>query len=140
MGPSRRCRSYCARRCASARRTARVSGATCRRQWFGPFAEPQNEARRVTSFSFDAALRATIGVHLHSFDRRLRADAGALKRAAVAIVIVEAEVPGEAAFLLTRRTPKLRAQGRAGAPPGGPVQPAGTGEQTALARLQGRTW
>jgi len=46
----------------------------------------------VTSFPFDAALRATIGLHLHSFDRRLRADSGDLKRAAVAIGRVD---PGE---------------------------------------------
>jgi 8-oxo-dGTP pyrophosphatase MutT (NUDIX family) len=90
----------------------------------------------VTSFSFDAALRATIGLHLRSFDRRLRADPGALKRAAVAIVIVEAEVPGEAAFLLTRRTPKLRAHGGQWALPGGRVDPGETIEQTALRELE----
>ena len=91
---------------------------------------------RVTSFSFDAALRATIGLHLRSFDRRLRADPGALKRAAVAIVIVEAEAPGEAAFLLTRRTPKLRAHGGQWALPGGRVDPGETIEQTALRELE----
>jgi 8-oxo-dGTP pyrophosphatase MutT (NUDIX family) len=90
----------------------------------------------VTSFSFDAALRATIGLHLRSFDRRLHADPGALKRAAVAIVIVEAEVPGEAAFLLTRRTPKLRAHGGQWALPGGRVDPGETIEQTALRELE----
>jgi 8-oxo-dGTP pyrophosphatase MutT (NUDIX family) len=91
---------------------------------------------RVTSFSFDAALRATIGLHLRSFDRRLRADPGALKRAAVAIVIVEAEAPDEAAFLLTRRTPKLRAHGGQWALPGGRVDPGETIEQTALRELE----
>ena len=90
----------------------------------------------MTSFPFDAALRATIGLHLHSFDRRLRADSGDLKRAAVAIVIVEAEVPGEAAFLLTRRTPKLRAHGGQWALPGGRVDPGETIEQTALRELE----
>jgi 8-oxo-dGTP pyrophosphatase MutT (NUDIX family) len=90
----------------------------------------------VTSFSFDSALRATIGLHLRSFDRRLRADPGALKRAAVAIVIVEAEAPGEAAFLLTRRTPKLRAHGGQWALPGGRVDPGETIEQTALRELE----
>ena len=89
----------------------------------------------MTSFAFDAALRAMIGLHLRSFDRRLSADAGALKRAAVAIVIVEAEAPGEAAFLLTRRTPKLRAHGGQWALPGGRVDPGETIEQTALREL-----
>jgi 8-oxo-dGTP pyrophosphatase MutT (NUDIX family) len=98
----------------------------------------------VTSFFFDASLRATIGLHLHTFDRRLRADSGDLKRAAVAIVIVESdtpgagerEAPGEAAFLLTRRTPKLRAHGGQWALPGGRVDPGETIEQTALRELE----
>lgn len=90
----------------------------------------------MTPFSFDEALKATIGLHLHTFDRRLRAESGDLKRAAVAIVIVEAEAPGEAAFLLTRRTPRLRAHGGQWALPGGRVDPGETIEQTALRELE----
>ncbi len=65
----------------------------------------------MTSFRFDDALRGAIAQRLGRFELRRRADAGGLKRAAVAVVVVEADVPGEAAFLLTKRTPKLRAHG-----------------------------
>ena len=64
----------------------------------------------MTSFRFDDALRAAITDRLGRFELRRRVDAGGLKRAAVAVVVVEADVPGEAAFLLTKRTPRLRAR------------------------------
>ena len=73
--------------------------------------------------------------HLGRFELRRRADAGGLKRAAVAVVVVEADVPGEAAFLLTKRTPRLRAHGGQWALPGGRVDPGETIEQTALREL-----
>ncbi len=91
-------------------------------------------------FRFDAALREAITGHLGGFELRRRADAGGLKRAAVAIVVVEADTPAEsgrhdAAFLLTRRTPKLRAHGGQWALPGGRVDAGETIEQTALREL-----
>ena len=89
----------------------------------------------MSPIPFDEALRARVTEHLGRFDLRRRVDAGGLKRAAVAIVIAEADEPGEAAFLLTRRTPKLRAHGGQWALPGGRVDPGETIEQTALREL-----
>jgi 8-oxo-dGTP pyrophosphatase MutT (NUDIX family) len=94
----------------------------------------------VTSFRFDDALRDAIAERLGRFELRRRADAGGLKRAAVAVVVVEADVPSmsgerEAAFLLTKRTPKLRAHGGQWALPGGRVDAGETIEQTALREL-----
>jgi 8-oxo-dGTP pyrophosphatase MutT (NUDIX family) len=89
----------------------------------------------VISFDFDKALRRTISEHLGRFELRRHVDTGHLKRAAVAVVVVEAEAPGEAAFLLTKRTPRLRAHGGQWALPGGRVDPGETIEQTALREL-----
>ena len=90
----------------------------------------------MTPFRFDTALREAIVGRLDRFDRRRREDSGDLKRAAVAVVVVEAEVPGEAAFLLTKRTPRLRAHGGQWALPGGRLDPGETIEQTALRELE----
>jgi len=94
----------------------------------------------VTAFRFDDALRDAITDRLGRFELRRRADAGGRKRAAVAVVVVEADVPAmsgerEAAFLLTKRTPKLRAHGGQWALPGGRVDSGETIEQTALREL-----
>ncbi|WP_422000173.1 NUDIX hydrolase [Reyranella sp.] len=89
----------------------------------------------MTGFSFDDGLRSAIAGRLSRFEHRRRADAGGLKRAAVAVVVVEDEAPGEAAFLLTRRTPRLRSHGGQWALPGGRVDPDETIEQTALREL-----
>jgi 8-oxo-dGTP pyrophosphatase MutT (NUDIX family) len=89
----------------------------------------------VNSFPFDDALRRTIARHLGRFDLRRRTDTGGLKRAAVAVVVVEGDAPGEAAFLLTKRTPRLRAHGGQWALPGGRVDAGETIEQTALREL-----
>ncbi|MBV8410704.1 MAG: CoA pyrophosphatase [Alphaproteobacteria bacterium] len=95
----------------------------------------QEAARGVISFSFNKALRQSVTERLARFDLRRHVDTGHLKRAAVAVVLVEAEVPGEAAFLLTKRTPRLRAHGGQWALPGGRVDPGETIEQTALREL-----
>lgn len=90
----------------------------------------------MTRFHFDAALREEIVGRLGRFDRRQQEDSGDLKRAAVAIVVVEAETPGEAAFLLTKRTPRLRAHGGQWALPGGRLDLGETVEQAALRELE----
>ncbi len=97
-------------------------------------------ACRVTPFPFDNALRGAIADRLGRFELRRHADTGGLKRAAVAVVVVEAETPlrsgeHEAAFLLTRRTSRLRSHGGQWALPGGRVDPGETIEQTALREL-----
>jgi 8-oxo-dGTP pyrophosphatase MutT (NUDIX family) len=89
----------------------------------------------VSGFRFDEGLRAAIVDHLGRFEVRRRSDPGSLRHAAVAVTIVEADRPGEAAFLLTRRTPKLRAHGGQWALPGGRVDPGETIVQTALREL-----
>jgi 8-oxo-dGTP pyrophosphatase MutT (NUDIX family) len=89
----------------------------------------------VTSFTFDDSLRAGIVDRLKRFDVRRRPDSGALKRAAVAVAVIEADVAGEAAFLLTKRTPRLRAHGGQWALPGGRVDAGETIEETALREL-----
>jgi len=89
----------------------------------------------VSEFRLDDALRDAIAQRLGRFDLRRRADAGGLKRAAVAVVVVEGERPDEAAFLLTKRTPRLRAHGGQWALPGGRVDAGETIEQTALREL-----
>jgi 8-oxo-dGTP pyrophosphatase MutT (NUDIX family) len=89
----------------------------------------------VRSLPFDESLRAAITDRLRRFDVRRRPNAGELKRAAVAVVVAEADMPGEAAFLLTKRTPRLRAHGGQWALPGGRVDPGETVEQTALREL-----
>lgn len=89
----------------------------------------------MTDLRFDETLRATIVDHLQHFEVRRRGDPGSLRHAAVAVTIVEADTPGDAAFLLTRRTPRLRAHGGQWALPGGRVDPGETIEQTALREL-----
>ena len=89
----------------------------------------------MSEFRLDDALRGAIAQRLDRFELRRRVDAGGLKRAAVAIVVVEGEVAGEAAFLLTKRTPRLRAHGGQWALPGGRVDAGETVEQTALREL-----
>lgn len=89
----------------------------------------------MTRFRFDDTLRERIVGHLGHFEVKRRADAGGLKRAAVAVAVVEADVPGEAAFLLTKRTPRLRAHGGQWALPGGRVDAGETIEQTALREM-----
>jgi 8-oxo-dGTP pyrophosphatase MutT (NUDIX family) len=89
----------------------------------------------VTDFRFDDSLRASIRQHLDGFEVRRQSDPGSLRRAAVAVTVVEGDAPGEAAFLLTKRTPRLRSHGGQWALPGGRVDPGETIRHTALREL-----
>ncbi|HTR83943.1 MAG TPA: CoA pyrophosphatase [Reyranella sp.] len=89
----------------------------------------------MNDLAFKESLRAAIVERLGRFEVRERADPGSLRHAAVAVTIVEAETPGEAAFLLTKRTPRLRAHGGQWALPGGRVDAGETVQQTALREL-----
>jgi 8-oxo-dGTP pyrophosphatase MutT (NUDIX family) len=89
----------------------------------------------VTEFKFDESLRASIRENLDGFEVRRRSDPGSLRHAAVAVAVIEGDVPGQAAFLLTKRTPRLRAHGGQWALPGGRVDPGETIRHTALREL-----
>jgi 8-oxo-dGTP pyrophosphatase MutT (NUDIX family) len=83
---------------------------------------------------FDDAYRRVVAAHCGAF---CRLDPGAayasLKRAAVALVLVEAESgPDDTAFLLTRRSAGLRAHGGQWALPGGRCDPGETPVETAI--------
>lgn len=85
-------------------------------------------------FAFREALRETISDRLAAFDVR-RAPAGdGLRRAAVALTLVD-DGHGHAAFVLTKRAPSLRSHGGQLALPGGRVDPGETPEETALREL-----
>lgn len=79
----------------------------------------------------DEGLRDRIRDNLGEFERR-RADGEGLRRAAVALAVLEDD-SGRASFVLTRRAPKLRSHGGQWALPGGRLDP---GENTAQAALR----
>jgi 8-oxo-dGTP pyrophosphatase MutT (NUDIX family) len=108
----------------------------------------------------DAAFRAALHLGLRGFDHQAppRPDGGVLKHAAVAIALLDAQPdasdaraegssapgdappptpghPPEAAFVLTRRTSKLRNHAGQWALPGGRLDPGETPEQAALREL-----
>jgi 8-oxo-dGTP pyrophosphatase MutT (NUDIX family) len=91
---------------------------------------------------FDDALKETIRGRLTAFDTCCRAEGHGLKRAAVAITVVAREEEdqygrrGDAAFLLTRRAPRLRAHAGQLALPGGRMDDGETAAQTALRELE----
>jgi 8-oxo-dGTP pyrophosphatase MutT (NUDIX family) len=95
----------------------------------------QKAAVTVTELKFDESLRTSIKKNLDGFEVRRRSDPGSLRHAAVAVVVIEGDVPGQAAFLLTKRTPRLRAHGGQWALPGGRVDPGETIRHTALREL-----
>ena len=89
----------------------------------------------MTDLRFDESLRLKIKDHLDRFEVRRQSDPGSLRRAAVAVTVVEGDAPGDAAFLLTKRTPRLRSHGGQWALPGGRVDPGETIRHTALREL-----
>lgn len=88
---------------------------------------------------FDDALKSRLADRLAAFPRAARTDDG-LKRAAVAITIVPHAVDGasgkQAAFLLTRRAPRLNAHGGQWALPGGRLDGHETPVEAALRELE----
>ncbi|MBX3504176.1 MAG: CoA pyrophosphatase [Parvibaculum sp.] len=84
------------------------------------------------SFIFDDNLRGGVSERLTRFTREARAAQG-LKHAAVAITLVPHET--EAAFLLTRRAPKMNAHAGQWALPGGRIDKGETPVEAALREL-----
>lgn len=89
------------------------------------------------TFPFDDTCRERVAMLCAAFDRLPGSETGgSLKRAAVAIALIESDKrPGEAAFLLTKRTSKLRAHGGQWALPGGRCDEGETVAQAALREL-----
>lgn len=90
------------------------------------------------TFAFDDACRQRVATLCAAFERLPASEAGtSLKRAAVAIALIESDTtPGEAAFLLTKRTDKLRAHGGQWALPGGRCDAGETAAEAALRELE----
>jgi len=87
------------------------------------------------SFPFTPAFRAELAARCAAFPR-LAYEGEALKRAAVAITLVDAgDGSGETAFLLTRRASTLRAHGGQWALPGGRCDPGESLQEAALREL-----
>jgi 8-oxo-dGTP pyrophosphatase MutT (NUDIX family) len=88
------------------------------------------------SFPFAPAFRQALAERCRSFPR-LSVDGTGLKRSAVALTLTDAgDGSGETAFLLTRRTPKLRTHAGQWAFPGGRMDPDETPEATALREFE----
>ena len=85
---------------------------------------------------FDHATRRNIAARCASFARQPQGEATpALKRAAVAVALTEADVSGAAAILLTLRASGLRAHSNQWALPGGRCDEGETPEEAALREL-----
>ena len=84
------------------------------------------------TLNFDESLRGTIADRLARFERRRLEDAS-LKRAAVAVTVVPHDAG--AAFLLTRRAPRLNAHGGQWALPGGRLDDGENETEAALREL-----
>jgi len=84
-------------------------------------------------FMFGDALRARIAANLDAF-ARLEHDDDDLKRAAVALTVVEGK-KGEGAFVLTRRSSRLKRHKGQWALPGGRIDPGETVIEAALREL-----
>jgi len=89
------------------------------------------------NWPFEDATRRNIAARCAAFARAGTSEpVPALKRAAVAIALVEADASGGAALLLTRRAPGLRAHRSQWALPGGRCDEGETQPQAALRELQ----
>ena len=88
----------------------------------------------MVDISFNADLRVSIERNLSAFERRPIGDES-LRRAAVAIVIVEGD-SGQAALLLTTRPARLRRHGGQYALPGGRLDKGETAHAAALRELE----
>src|SRR5262249_59546464 len=88
----------------------------------------------VSSSLLDDALRERLRFNLAAFQRQAAVGEG-LRAAAVAIVLVPDE-SGRAAFLLTRRAPRLRSHGGQWALPGGRLDKDESQEVAALRELR----
>jgi 8-oxo-dGTP pyrophosphatase MutT (NUDIX family) len=88
-------------------------------------------------YPFDDACRQKVATLCAAFDRLPAHETGRpLKRAAVAIALIESDkIPGETAFLLTKRTSRLRAHGGQWALPGGRCDDGETVAESALREL-----
>jgi 8-oxo-dGTP pyrophosphatase MutT (NUDIX family) len=86
---------------------------------------------------YDDVLREELSRGLQGFVREAPAagESGVLKRAAVAITLLESDTDGHAAFVLTRRTSKLRNHAGQWALPGGRLDAGETAQQAALREL-----
>ena len=88
------------------------------------------------SYPFAAAFRETLAERCRAFPR-VAYEGPELKRSAVAITLVDAgDGSGETAFLLTRRTPTLRAHSGQWALPGGRCDAGETIEEAALREMR----
>jgi 8-oxo-dGTP pyrophosphatase MutT (NUDIX family) len=88
------------------------------------------------SSPFSPAFREALSARCLAFPR-IAHDGAGLKRAAVAITLVEADDgSGQTAFLLTRRAAQMRAHAGQWALPGGRCDPGETCEQAALRELE----
>src|SRR5580692_4379677 len=88
------------------------------------------------SYPFGPDLRAALSARCRAFPR-IAHDGEGLKRAAVAITLVEADDgSGETAFLLTRRAAEMRAHAGQWALPGGRCDPGESAERAALRELE----
>ena len=88
------------------------------------------------NYPFNAIFRETLSAKCRAFPR-IAHDGEGLKRAAVAITMVEADDgSGETAFLLTRRAAEMRAHAGQWALPGGRCDPGESAEQAALRELE----
>ena len=88
----------------------------------------------MTQHRFDARLKQHIAGNLARFERR-RIDDPAMRRAAVALVVVRGDKPDDAALLLTKRPENLRRHGGQFALPGGRLDEGETETAAALREL-----
>jgi 8-oxo-dGTP pyrophosphatase MutT (NUDIX family) len=84
--------------------------------------------------TFDATIETRLAQMCAAFPRQTISDAGRLKRAAVAMTLVEHA--GTLAFLLTLRASALRAHANQFALPGGRIDPGESVEEAALRELE----